>query len=543
MAARFSDLFQTDSVSPSFEPVLLSGRSRVHVEIEGLSPVEKSGSLPKSRKGIDLAMKSKYLSPDFAMLRGDAMFEQCRFDEAEQCFEDASQFLPDNADAYLKGAKCAYALGKVSTASQRLEAAARINPEMASAHLALGELYLLDGMIQEALKSSARAMELIPDDVRATTLQATILQYAGESQAAWELASEAVGRGMNSPILLALYAEMALEHDAAEAALRLIDQALSRRPHSIEHESTMRFAAGGLLDGLKRYDEAFEQAKRANFIRRPRYNADSHDREIEKSIEYFSPRRLRCLPRASYRDTKPVFVVGMPRSGTSLTEQILASHPGVYGAGELDFINRVFEGTLGMLSATVAEFPSCLDRLSVDRADGMAQIYLEPMKSLSPNALRIVDKMPLNFLHLGLISLLLPEAKIIHCRRDPLDNCLSCHMTNFVVAHDYKYELNNLGRFYRIHDRVMAHWKSVLDLPILEVDYEKVVADPEGQARRMVEFVGLPWDDRCVQFHKTKRAVVTASVAQVRKPIYSSSVQRWRNYEKHLGPLKQVLGV
>ena len=305
----------------------------------------------------------------------------------------------------------------------------------------------------------------------------------------------------------------------------------------------MRFAAGGLLDGLKRYDEAFEQAKRANFIRRPRYNADSHDREIEKSIEYFSPRRLRCLPRASYRDTKPVFVVGMPRSGTSLTEQILASHPGVYGAGELDFINRVFEGTLGMLSATVAEFPSCLDRLSVDRADGMAQIYLEPMKSLSPNALRIVDKMPLNFLHLGLISLLLPEAKIIHCRRDPLDNCLSCHMTNFVVAHDYKYELNNLGRFYRIHDRVMAHWKSVLDLPILEVDYEKVVADPEGQARRMVEFVGLPWDDRCVQFHKTKRAVVTASVAQVRKPIYSSSVQRWRNYEKHLGPLKQVLGV
>ena len=477
------------------------------------------------------------------MQRGEAMLEQRRFDLAERYFDDASESLPDNADAYLKGAKCAYELGKVSIARQRLEAAAKIDPDMGYAHLALGQIYLLDGMIHEAMASSGRAVELLPGDDRATVLHATVLQYAGESPAAWELVREIIRRGGKSPRVMALYADMAFERGEAEPALQLIDELLASQRYSIQDESVLRFAAGGLLDRVQRYDEAFAHAKRANHIRSLPYDADLFDRQIDKSIAYFTSRRLRCLPKASYRDAKPVFVVGMPRSGTSLVEQMLASHAGIYGAGELDFITRVFEGTLGMLSASVAEFPNCLDRLSVDRADGMAQIYLEPMKSLSPTSLRIVDKMPLNFLHLGLIALLLPEAKIIHCVRDPLDTCLSCHMTNFAVANDFKYDLRHLGMFYNIHNRLMAHWKSVLDVPILEVEYEKVIADPEGQARRMVEFVGLPWDEKCVRFHETKRAVITASVEQVRRPIYSTSVQRWRHYAKHLGPLREVLGL
>jgi hypothetical protein len=147
----------------------------------------------------------------------------------------------------------------------------------------------------------------------------------------------------------------------------------------------------------------------------------------------------------------------------------------------------------------------------------------------------------LNWFHLGLISLLFPGARIIHCQRDPMDTCLSCFMTHFNQGHEYKHNLAHLGHFYRVYERMMIHWKSSIDLPILDVFYEDVVADLPGQARRLIEFLGLPWDDRCLTPHKTQRAVVTASVQQVRQPVYNSSVHRWRKYEKHLGPLKAAL--
>ena len=309
-----------------------------------------------------------------------------------------------------------------------------------------------------------------------------------------------------------------------------------------KHESSLRYAASELLDKLGRYDEAFAQATGANVLRRPPYDPAIHQQTFDRLIAYFTRERITALPRAEHRSQKPVFIVGMPRSGTSLVEQILASHPSIHGAGELDFINRVFAGTLSMLSATANDYPACLDRLTVDIANGMAEIYLRPLIALDPGAERITDKLPLNFLHLGLIALLLPDAHVIHCRRDPLDTCLSCYMTEFALANDFKYDLTHAGLFYRLYERLMEHWKSVLDIPILDVDYEQMIAEPEVQSRRLIEFVGLPWDEQCLRFHESKRAVITASTQQVREPIYNSSVQRWRHYEKFLGPLKTALG-
>ena len=168
-------------------------------------------------------------------------------------------------------------------------------------------------------------------------------------------------------------------------------------------------------------------------------------------------------------------------------------------------------------------------------------MHLGPFTALKPDAVRITDKLPLNFLHLGLIQIFFPEARIIHCRRDPMDTCLSCFLTYFNRGHEFKHSLAHSGHFYRLYERLMSHWKSVIDLPILDVSYEQVVADPETQSRRMIEFLGLPWDDRCLNFHEVKRPCVTASVLQVRTPIYNTSVQRWRRYERHLGPLKAAL--
>jgi hypothetical protein len=244
------------------------------------------------------------------------------------------------------------------------------------------------------------------------------------------------------------------------------------------------------------------------------------------------------MPKGTDRSEKPVFIVGMPRSGTSLVEQILASHPAVHGAGELDFMSHVLAGTVQMVSARPEQYPACLDKLTIEQADGMAQIYLKPLISMNPAAARITDKLPLNFLHLGLIALLMPGARVIDCRRDRRDACLSCFFALFEGGNEFKFDLNNTAHFYDQHRRLMDHWKNSLELPTLEVSYEDLVTDPENQTRRMLGFLGLPWDEQCLAFHQSKRPVSSSSIQQVRQPLYRSSIGRWRNYERHLTGLK-----
>lgn len=537
---------QTDDFHDSSQYGPISGRSRVSIDgLSGASSAKgkwlhSTPSTAPSSGAKSRSANSKATLAD-ALKRGHLLLEQRQFAAALECFEEALQIAPADSETALAAAKCAWEMKQFPVARQILEVAVKEDPSNAHVHLALGQLYLQDGLIESALESSERAVALLPDHESTITLRATVLQFSGDSAGAWTLIDQVIGRGYRSPQFVAFYAELAFRNGRADHARLLLDEMLSVPGLKRGQQALLRFAAAGLLDQMKQYDDAFAEATRANQLRQPAYDEAGHEREITKLIAYFTRRRLRCLPKASYRDARPVFVVGMPRSGTSLTEQILASHPDVHGAGELDFLSRVFHGTLDMLSSTVAEYPACLDRLSVDRADGMAQIYLEPLKALNPEASRIVDKMPLNFLHVGLIALLLPEAKIIHCRRDPLDTCLSCYLTDFSVGNDFKYDLSHLGSFYRLHDRLMAHWKSVLDIPILDVTYEKVVANPEAEARRMIDFIGLPWNERCLDFHETQRPCVTASVEQVRKPIYNTSVQRWRHYSHHLGPLQAAL--
>jgi hypothetical protein len=247
----------------------------------------------------------------------------------------------------------------------------------------------------------------------------------------------------------------------------------------------------------------------------------------------------------------------MPRSGSTLVEQVLSSHPAIHGAGELGWMfniamlagqrgaaRRAGTGTPSAGAAaqsSALEHPQWLDRLSATDLDEMAAAYLQPLRALNPAAQAIIDKNLKNFLLLGLIAVLFPDARVIHCRRDPLDTGVSCYMHEF-VSYDFSYDLRWIGHGFRQYERLMAHWANVLDLPILDVTYEQVVDDLEGQSRRMLEFLGLPFDARCLSFTENGRFVATASNEQVRKPIYSTSVRRWQNYEKHLGPLRAALG-
>jgi len=231
---------------------------------------------------------------------------------------------------------------------------------------------------------------------------------------------------------------------------------------------------------------------------------------------------------------RPVLVIGMPRSGTSLVEQILASHPDVFGAGELTFWDAGFN----MLKKSVQQGESCAEVLSA-----LAEDYLRVLHGFSPDALRVVDKMPANFMFLGLIHAAFPHARIIHMRRNPIDTCLSIYFQHFDNALYYTNALEDIAHYYREYLRLMEHWRITLpENAILDVPYEGLVDDQEGWSRKILNFIGLPWNQNCVNFERNTRTVSTTSNWQVRQKIYHSSVQRWRHYEKFVGPLLAMLG-
>jgi hypothetical protein len=232
----------------------------------------------------------------------------------------------------------------------------------------------------------------------------------------------------------------------------------------------------------------------------------------------------------------------MPRSGTSLVEQILASHPQVFGAGELRNVGNLVSKMTPMLDAQQG-FPRCTHKLTQHIANTLAQEYLGALDALSPDAVRVTDKMPHNFMYLGIINLLFPGARVIHCTRHPLDTCLSIYFQYFNASHAYAYDLEQIGTHYREYERLMAHWRQVLDIPMLEVSYEELVTSPEEMIPKLVEFCGLEWDPACLRFYEKKRFVNTASYDQVRQPLHPKSIGRWKHYEQSLGALKSVLGI
>jgi hypothetical protein len=263
--------------------------------------------------------------------------------------------------------------------------------------------------------------------------------------------------------------------------------------------------------------------------------------KLARSRAVFTPELIGRLHGLGDPSPQPVFIVGMPRSGTTLVEQILASHPMVHGAGELKTMNDVVLTVRGPDGNTIP-YPEFVPSLDPAALKAIGARYVALLRELAPQGERVTDKMPSNYYFVGLIHLALPNARIIHTMRDPVDTCISCFSKLFTAEQNHTYDLGELGRYYRRYERLMAHWRRVLPAGrMLDVRYEDVVADLESQARRIIDYCGLPWDDRCLSFHQTDRPVRTASATQVRQPIYSSAVGRWKVYEKFLGPLLDEL--
>ena len=261
----------------------------------------------------------------------------------------------------------------------------------------------------------------------------------------------------------------------------------------------------------------------------------------ERSIALFTPEFFAERGETGAPSERPVFIVGMPRSGTTLVEQILASHHAVFGAGELDAIEAI---TYRLSSAGRADaaYPDTVAGLDAAACRRLGDAYLERLATLDANAARVTDKMPANFRHLGLIALLLPGARIVHCQRDPLDVCLSCYVQNFTRGNEFSNDLGDIAVTYRAYRRLIDHWRRVLPVPMLDVRYEELVDDQAAVSRRIVDFVDLEWDPACLEFHANRRAVQTSSALQVRRPIYRDSIERWRVYQAELQPLIEALG-
>jgi hypothetical protein len=404
------------------------------------------------------------------------------------------------------------------------------------------------GQLERALHHSGRAIELEPANRRYLINRGYVLVADGQNQAAWELIKSMVSTDQPTDRWLAdLYARLAPAHGMAEHALAVVRKAaqMPGLPNIPEGRPMMHFAAAQLLDRMGRHDEAFAEAQLGNDLVRstlPPFDISNTSMWVDRKLAYFTRERIGSLPRANHGNRRPVFIVGLPRSGTSLIEQILACHPAVYAAGELGFLGQIAKQIPTQDWTLGDPYPECFENFTLRQANLLAGRYLSQIEAMNATSRYVTDKLPLNFMNLELVELLFPGARIIHCRRDPRDVGLSCFMTNFSGGNEFKFDLAHIGVFHRDCRRMMEHWKSALNLPIHDVAYESVVNDTETEVRRLLEFLELPWDPRCMRYYENRRRVTTASEDQVRRPIYRSSIGRWKNYEKHLTPLLNALG-
>jgi tetratricopeptide (TPR) repeat protein len=405
-----------------------------------------------------------------------------------------------------------------------------------------------EGHITEALAHYRWVVKQEPANVTAVIGTARVLERLGRIGEALGHIEPLLARSQADPRILTLLAQLALAEgkigDAGriEDAIGRLKRRLSGDGLSRGDESGLLFTLGKLLDRNGAYDEAFAAYSRANEIRFSGDREPGFSRRADDMIATFGAANLARLPRAGARSELPLFIVGMPRSGTTLAEQILDSHQDVFGAGELKNVRSLVRGLPERLG-TAEPYPQCALGLTQSVVDKLGVEHLADLGGLAPGKARIVNKFPLNFVHLAFIELIAPGARIVHCSRNALDTCLSIYFQSWSFPVYYRKDLASIGRFYRDYERLMGHWRDVLELPIFELANEELIDAPDDMIRALVDFCGLDWDPDCLKFNENKRFVDSSSYDQVRKSVNDGSVGRWRNYEKHLAPLKEALEI
>lgn len=492
---------------------------------------------------LDAVNEALRINPGLA----DALVNKCmilrdleRFDAAMAAGARAVEVRPDDARAHYNFGLARKDGGDHDGAAESYRRATDLAPDFAEAHNNLGNVLQTLDRAEEAVASYRAALALRPDDPEIHRNLGNALASMGQKAAAETAYRGAIAVNPDDGESYRLLGTLKMFTDDDAEPLE-IEALYNRLPHDDDARMHLAYALGKIYHDRKAFDRAFDFLSEGNALHRSRqdYDIEAESRAFASLKATVNAGFLSRLHGGGVADGTPVFIVGMPRSGTSLVEQILSSHPRVRGAGELPDWERCVHNHFGTpLGARLA------DATKRDFTE-LGHAYLAALQRFSGDGGtdRVTDKMPGNFKYIGLIRLALPEAKIIHCRRDPLDVCLSHFRTYFSESGlGYSTDLRDLGRYYRLYDDLMAHWRRVLPDAFHEVRYETLVADLENEARAMLAYCGLEWDDACLSFHRTKRRVNTASWNQVREPVHGRSVQLWKRYESHLAPLREALG-
>ena len=462
---------------------------------------------------------------------GAALCKLGRYKEAESHFREAIKIAPDFADAHSNLGNLLRWNGESTESERWLRRALKLNPRFEDARVNLGLTLAFMGRTRDANAQFEKVLKVAPRNPDALVGLAFVAKTEGRFDEASAHFKRALEINPKLPGALAGQAGLRKMTAADGAWIEAAEQLATGGIGALD-EAELRFAMGKYCDDVGNFKRAFESYKRANELLKPMaepYARDAHRQFVDDLIRLYSRETLAQREAGSVDSARPVFVVGMPRSGTSLMEQIIASHPSAQGAGELEF----WMEAVRVHAAAIRQ-----GRLDEPARKKLAEGYLRLLESFSSDALRIVDKAPVNSDHLGLIHSIFPNARIIHMQRDPIDTCLSCYFQQFSLSMTFTMDLSDLAHYYREHRRLMAHWHEVLPPgTILKVPYEELVADQEGWTRRVLEFIGLGWDEHCLEFQETNRPVVTSSFWQVRQKIFRNSVMRWRNYERFIGPL------
>ncbi|MFT7564792.1 MAG: tetratricopeptide (TPR) repeat protein [Bacteroidia bacterium] len=457
---------------------------------------------------IELILKSVEIRPDIiesALSLGMIQHEEGLLEDAQTSLNKVVAAEPGNVIAHSTLGLILTDRGELDMAFESFQNAMRLEPDHPISHARMGMLEQARGNKQAAFECLSKSIELAPDNVNAHRSLAFLQkQTEYNDNIRW------------------------MEAEFESAALPDYEQLL------------LGYALGKVFDDLKQYDKSFGFLQKAHYLQNKLFgfSIEQQSAEFAAFKTEFNHSFLKLCEDFTVDDSSPVFVLGMPRSGTSLVEQILASHPLAFGAGEVEYMHyfdRAVEGVTGQ------SFPLNAGTVSPELIREVSQAYIKKLRFNAGSAEKVIDKLPSNYLRVGLIAAAMPHAKIILCERDPLDLCTSIYQNLFGREHTYAWNLSTLGDYYSLYQDLMDWWEELVPGRMYRLSYEKLITDTENEVRKLLDHCELPFHENCLAFHKTNRRVKTPSEQQVRQPIFQSSIGRWKNYQQHLGPLIESL--
>lgn len=458
--------------------------------------------------------------------------------QALEAFQSAAHQNPYDIEVFVELSSLLAEMGDIKAAEVSLRHAIEIKNDSAMLRVSLASALVLQGKLNDALQEYLRARSIEPTCALAIEGEADCLYRFKLYDKCYELLKKLSSTQKLSAEGARTFSRVCRKKGDDRSAVAILESICKQPTSSTRQRAIAHFALGDAYDAMRNFETAFHNYKQANnLLGNNIYIPQVAETTAQNIIQTYSQDYWSSLPRAAIGEFQPIFIMGMPRSGTSLIEQIVASHPNVCGTGELTFVNEIFTAVQRNLS-----FPSNIASLTEDQINQFANQYYSKAGALIGDSKVMTDKMPGNIFCLGLMALMFPNATFVHCTRHPLDTCLSIYFQQFSGGHPWATKLENIAHYYKQYRRFVQHWTETLGIPMLEVRYESLVSEQETQSRNLIEYCGLDWDEQCLNFHHNPRHVPTASHDQVNQSLYSTSLERWKNYRKFLKPLIEALG-